>query len=124
MKIKPAQIDEASSIVKKHSLRLQNSYKHSGGLIDLTNSKAIPLIIGDLHGSYENLNAIVKKNHKKIKSGKMVLIIIGDCEHNDQTGEMLEMESSLIVFEELINLILELKDNIIYLIEKANIKEI
>ena len=55
------------------------------------------------------------KNRKEIKKGNTILVILGDGMHNDQVGQMMEMESSLEVFEELIKLICFYGNNMIYL---------
>lgn len=110
-------IEKVISIVENNPNRLKNDYGDPGGLIDLTNQKQETIIIGDLHGSIENLKAIVEHNDnmKKLKKNSQILVIIGDGIHNDQVGQMLEMESSLLVIEEVFNLFLKYKDNIIYI---------
>lgn len=118
MSVSIEEINKAISITKKNKFRPQNSNKYPGGLIDLSEEQNMPaIIIGDLHGSFENLNAILadSNNLEQIKSGKTFLIIVGDGMHNDQTGEMMEMDTSLAVFERLIQLICELQDGIFYL---------
>ncbi len=110
-------IEKVISIVENNPDRIKNDYGDPGGLIDLSNQNHEIIIIGDLHGSIENLKAIVdhEDNRKKLKKNNLVLIIIGDGIHNDQVGQMLEMESSLLVLEEVFSLFIKYKDNIIYI---------
>ncbi|MBF9018995.1 MULTISPECIES: metallophosphoesterase [unclassified Oceanispirochaeta] len=110
-------IKKAIRITQNNKYRIVNSYNHPGGLVDISMLDLPTIIIGDLHGSIENLNAIMNddNNIEKIKNNEIYLIILGDGMHNDQTGEMLEMATSLEVLERLIELICELKDNIIYI---------
>jgi len=118
MSVNIKDIEEAIRIINKSKYRPLNAQKNPGGLIDLTADPDIPaIIIGDLHGSIENLNAIVEHNNNLdlVKNGKAFLIIVGDGMHNDQTGEMLEMDSSLAVLERIVHLICELQDGFIYI---------
>ena len=110
--------EEAIRITNENRYRPPNAKNKPGGLIDLSDEPSKPaIIIGDLHGSIENLDAIVEheNNREMIKNGKAFLIIVGDGMHNDQTGEMLEMDTSLAVLERVIELICEMKDEIIYI---------
>jgi predicted phosphodiesterase len=110
-------IKRAISITKNNKYRIVNSYNHPGGLIDISMIKQPAIIIGDLHGSIENLDAIMEddNNREKIKRGELFLIIVGVGMHNDQTGEMLEMNTSFAVLNRVIELICELEDNIVYI---------
>ena len=62
-------IEKIISIVENNPHRIKNDYGDPGGLIDLSNHKKEIIIIGDLHGSIENLKAIVdhEDNRKKLK---------------------------------------------------------
>ena len=117
MSIESKDIERAIAKVNSNCFRLTNSYGNPGGLLDLSSLDKPVIVIGDLHGSIENLKAILdhNENRKAIKNGSMILVIIGDGMHNDQVGQMMEMESSLAVFEELIKLICSYGNNMIYL---------
>lgn len=117
MSISIDDIKKASEIINNNKYRIKNNNKNPGGLIDLTEINIPTIIIGDLHASIENLDAIMNHNgnRKKIKEGKLLLIIVGDSVHNDQTGEMLEMDTSLAVLERLFELFNDLKDNMVYI---------
>ncbi len=117
MAINTKEIEKIISIVDDNPYRLKNQYGDPGGLIDLSKDKREVIVIGDLHGSIENLKAIVahEDNAKKLKNNNLVLIIIGDGMHNDQVGQMLEMGTSLLVLEEVFRLFTKYKDNIIYI---------
>ena len=110
-------VQKATRIILRNKHRIKNSYGLPGGLIDLSRDKRTALIVGDLHGSVENLKAIVEHedNRENLKKGKNVLIIVGDAFHNDQVGQMKEMDSSGLVLDELIHLISTYKENIIYI---------
>ncbi len=110
-------IKKATDIINNNQYRTRSSYDNPGGLIDISKTGKSSILIGDLHGSIENLNAIIEHedNREKILSGESILILLGDIVHNDQTGEMLEMDTSLAVLERVIELIAEFKDSLIYI---------
>lgn len=111
------EINDAIRIVNGSRYRARNNLGMPGGLIDLTKIGKPVILIGDLHGSFENLDAIMEQdgNRDKIREGKLFCIIVGDGMHNDQTGEMLEMQTSLDVLERLVELFCDLKDNLVYI---------
>jgi len=110
-------IERAITIINSNRFRPKNRYKNPGGLLDLSLVDKSVLVIGDLHGSIENLKAIINHNdnRKEIEKEESLLVILGDGMHNDQTGHMREMDSSLEVFEELINLICTYEEKVLYL---------
>ncbi len=117
MSIGHKDIEQAIVILNKNRFRLKDSYGNPGGLLDISSLDKLVIVIGDLHGSIENLRAIVDhdNNRKAIKNGSSILVILGDGMHNDQVGHMREMESSVEVFEELIKLICSYGGNVLYL---------
>jgi predicted phosphodiesterase len=117
MAINTKEIEKIISIVDDNPYRIKNQYGDPGGLIDLSKDQREVIVIGDLHGAIGNLKAIIEHedNSKKLKKSSLLLVIIGDGMHNDQVGQMLEMESSLLVLEEIFYLFSKYKDNIIYI---------
>jgi len=115
MGISTNDISKVITIVNNNKYRPKDRNDKPGGLLDLSSVKKEAIIIGDLHGAIDNLRTIIDQNKKKIKTGKSFVVILGDGEHNDQTGQMREMDSSLEVMEEIFNLILKYKENIIYI---------
>ncbi len=117
MSISEDQIHKVIEIVNKNSHRSKNSYGNPGGLIDLIKINKPVIIVGDLHGAIDNLKAIIdhEDNEEKLRKGELIMIIIGDGVHNDQTGYMKEMDSSLLVLEEIYRLILTYGENVLYI---------
>lgn len=109
-------IKSAAAVINNYSNRPKDKNKKPGGLIEIPKGVK-PIIIGDLHGANANLNAIInhKKNLSEVKSGKAIFIIVGDALHNDQTGQMKEMQTSLDTLITLLQLIVELPDKVIYI---------
>lgn len=111
------EILQASKILADHPSRPSNSQGRPGGLIDVSDYDGKTIVVGDIHGSIENLNAIVahEGNDKDLSAKRTQMILVGDVVHNDQVGQMLEMESSLQTLERVVELILEFGHQIIYL---------
>lgn len=117
MSISIDDIKKAVEAVNNNKYRIRNNKNLPGGLIDISQINIPAIVIGDLHGSIENLDAIMSDNgnREKVKRGELFLILVGDSVHNDQTGEMLEMDTSLAVIERLFELCCDLKDNMAYI---------
>jgi len=82
--------------------RLKDNTKKPGGLIMFPDNLR-PIIIGDLHANIEHLKFILDhdNNRADLESGKAACIFIGDVLHDDRTGYMKQMESSLFMLDEL-----------------------
>jgi len=87
-----------------------------GGLVELKKT-TIPIIVGDLHSKLPHLIKILEHNDnlEDIKNKKSTLVLLGDIVHNDKTGYFREMESSLEIFEYVMELIAAYPENIVYL---------
>ncbi len=111
-----ALIERAIEVVESDPYRPGDSEKRPGGLIELP-KKARPIIIGDLHANLENLNRIFDfgTNRADLEAGAIECIIVGDIEHDDRTGHMKEMDSSLAILEELFRLLDRYDGHIHYL---------
>jgi predicted phosphodiesterase len=110
-------VRNATKIVLENENRPLNIHGVPGGLLDFTKIKQKPIIVGDLHTNLENLKMILNHNGNidNLKNGNNVLIIIGDAIHNDQSGCMLEMGSSLVIIEYIFNLIITYPKRVIYI---------
>lgn len=109
-------IQKVISILGRNPHRPKSRSGEPGGLLDYADDDRPVLIIGDLHGAIDNLRAIFdhEQNRERVGRGELLVIILGDGVHNDQTGQMKEMDSSLQVLEEVFRLILEYGQNVIY----------
>jgi predicted phosphodiesterase len=117
MSISTSDIEKVTSIIENNPNRPKSSTGIPGGLLDYSKNTKPVIVIGDLHGAIDNLKAIInhEDNLKKLEKSKLRVIIIGDGVHNDQTGQMREMESSLLVIEEIFRLILKYGENVLYI---------
>jgi hypothetical protein len=109
-------LNDAKKALYNFQFRPKDSKGKPGSLF-LIPENLSPIIVGDLHGAINNLKAIVNHddNMEKLRSNKAMLVIIGDAMHNDQTGQMLEMQSSLDSFEYLLTLITQFPNNVVYI---------
>ncbi|MBF0584721.1 MAG: metallophosphoesterase [Magnetococcales bacterium] len=87
-----------------------------GGLV-LPPAELSPLIIGDLHGQVGNLIKILSENHflESLENGKICLILLGDAVHSEVDGEMENMETSILMMDFILKLIIRFPDRVFYL---------
>lgn len=109
-------VERAIEIAESDPCRLRDSEGRPGGLIELSGT-ARPIIIGDLHANLENLNLILDhgKNREDLENFRAYCIIVGDIVHDDRTGHMKEMESSIVILEALFRLMDRYAGRICYL---------
>ena len=110
-------VKNTNKIVYNYKNRPKNKDGKPGGLIEVT-KKIKTIIVGDLHGCVNNLKNILKNNNNIqdiTNNNNSILIITGDALHNDQTGEMMEMQSSLDTLDYLFTLINKFPDKVIYI---------
>ena len=102
-----------------HSIRPLNVDGYPGGLIEYAKTeKREFIVVGDLHANKKNLRAILQdsKNLYKVRDNKAVIIFIGDIVHDERTGHLKEMESSIEILDIVIHLINKYPQNIVYLL--------
>lgn len=111
-----ALVERAIDICGRWPGRLRDSEGNPGGLVDFP-SGIRPIIIGDLHANLDNLIDIIdhEKNREDIEEGRAALIFVGDSVHDDRTGHMKEMESSVEIFDYILRLIVEHPETVYYI---------
>jgi len=90
-----------------------------GGLVEFPKGESREFIIaGDLHANRKNLKAILQdsKNLYKLTDNRAVLILLGDIVHDERTGHLKEMVSSIRILDIVIHLINRFPQNIVYLL--------
>lgn len=109
-------VERAIEISEKWPGRLTGDDGSPGGLIELPEGIR-PIIIGDLHANLEHLVAIInhETNREEFESGKALIIITGDAVHDDRTGYMKDMTSSVRILDYLLRLIVEHPLNLYYI---------
>ncbi len=96
--------------------RLANDEGKPGGLV-LFPEKLRPIVIGDLHANRKNLSYILAHgdNAKDLESGKAACIFIGDAFHDDRTGHMKNMESSIDLLDDILDLFVRYPGKVYYI---------
>jgi len=96
--------------------RLPDDDGEPGGLIEMP-PDVRPIVIGDLHANLENLIAIIDHdgNREDFESGRASLLFIGDAVHDDRTGHMRDMNSSISILDYILRLIVEHPRNVYYI---------
>jgi hypothetical protein len=111
-----ALIERAIEIVENYPGRHRDPEGRPGGLVDLPKGFR-PIIIGDLHANLLHMNRIIDhdSNRLDLEEGKAVVVILGDAVHDDRTGHMKEMESSIEILDALLALICRYPGKIYYI---------
>lgn len=96
--------------------RLPDDEGKPGGLVLFPQNKK-PIIIGDLHANVENLQKILdhSTNRKDLEKGEAACIFLGDILHDDRTGYMKDMKSSVAILDALFELFVQYPGQIYYI---------
>jgi hypothetical protein len=89
----------------------------AGGVLDLTNAGKDIYILGDLHGTINNLKASLETDQleQKLQEDQAILLLLGDLIHDDRVGSLTNMQPSLDTLEYTIELILRFPHNVFIL---------
>ena len=109
-------VARAQAVLDVFPGRLTDDEGRPGGLIEIP-SKFRTIVIGDLHANRENLTAIIghESNRADLESGRAICVILGDVEHDDRTGYMKAMDSSVAILADLFRLIIRYAGRVCYL---------
>ena len=109
-------LEKVHQLINDFPYRTRTRDGGPGGLIEFPDS-VVPLIVGDLHSSLANLKRILEHddNLGAIAKGERTLVFIGDTVHNDVTGMMREMDSSVAILEYIFALMEEYPSGFVYL---------
>ncbi|MBF0162455.1 MAG: metallophosphoesterase [Magnetococcales bacterium] len=77
----------------------------------------LPILVGDLHARVDNLLTLLTSGGvlAALESGRATLIFLGDAVHPDAEGHQQEMQSSLLMMDLIVTLMLHFPTQIIYL---------
>lgn len=95
-----ATLEAAIAIMQRDPTRPKNSAGLPGGLLELPDD-TVPLIVGDLHANLDNLLNILSQNRSldAIERGDVALILLGDLVHPEDENHLAEMDSSLLMMD-------------------------
>jgi len=109
-------LEKVHQLINDFPYRTRTRDGGPGGLVEFPDS-VVPLIVGDLHSSLVNLKRILDHdgNLKAIAKGERTLVFIGDTVHNDVTGMMREMDSSVAILEFIFELMEQNPTGVVYI---------
>ncbi|NJL72335.1 MAG: serine/threonine protein phosphatase, partial [Candidatus Competibacteraceae bacterium] len=110
-------IDQVRKMDRK--LRPLSSSKTPGGLVEFPRGDQREfIIIGDLHAAKRNLKHILldSGNLGKLRRNELVIVFLGDLVHDDRTGYMTEMDTSIEVLDIVLHLFERYPNNIVYIL--------
>jgi len=87
-----------------------------GGLVELPPSPPV-IVVGDLHANLDHLKRILDHdgNRNRLAAGERTMVLVGDLVHDEQTGRMKNMDTSVEIFTYVIALMAEYPRSIVYL---------
>lgn len=109
-------VDAAARVMRELPGRLQNRAGNPGGLV-MFPERLRPIIIGDLHANSEHLRTILDHdgNREDLAAGKAACILLGDALHDDRTGHMKDMSSSVQILDDVLSLVCEYPGFVYYI---------
>lgn len=102
-----------------NKIRPLASDKKPGGLVEFSEKEEREfIVIGDLHANKNNLKRILmdSNNFTKLREDRLVVVFLGDLVHDDRSGYMNKMDSSIEILEIMLHLIERYPKNIIYIL--------
>jgi predicted phosphodiesterase len=109
-------VKEAIRVLSNLPGRLIDTEGRPGGLVIMPQEKR-PIIIGDLHANRENLALILahENNREDMETGTAACILVGDAFHDDRTGHMKDMHSSVEILDDVLRLIVRYSGRVYYI---------
>ncbi len=100
-------VQKVTELVASLPGRLSDSDGKPGGLV-MFPEHLRPIIIGDLHANRDNMFRILDHddNRKDLEDGTAACIFLGDVLHDDRTGHMKDMKSSVQILDDLFSVFL------------------
>jgi hypothetical protein len=111
-----ALVQKVIELVSSFPGRLSDAEGKPGGLV-MFPERLRPIIIGDLHANRENMMRILDHddNRKELEAGTAACIFLGDVLHDDRTGHMKDMKSSVEILDDLFAVFLKYPGLVYYI---------
>lgn len=115
--------DEALSLLESvignlrtHPYRPRDWRGEPGGLVELPPDLK-PVIVGDLHANLDNLLRILSENRylEDLEAGQACMIVLGDAVHNEDRRRLTEMDSSVLMMDVILKLMLAFPKGFVYI---------
>ncbi len=107
---------EVNDILACEPYRPLDKNNLAGGLIELPDEPP-PVVVGDLHGQVDNLLKILTENCliQALQNNRAILCILGDGVHSENSGEMENMDGSILIMDIILTLKQQFPANVFYL---------
>lgn len=111
-----AWIRAATDICRELPGRPRDSRGRAGGLVEIPGVERV-VVVGDLHGSFECLEAILEDSRvlPDLAEDRARLVFLGDLVHDDRPGSLDDMRSSVAMLERACRLILDHPGQVLWL---------
>ncbi|PLY12570.1 MAG: metallophosphoesterase, partial [Sedimenticola sp.] len=109
-------IKQVNKLLESEAYRAKDSRGKPGGVVEIPAGMST-FLIGDLHTKIDNLLVVLSQNGflEAMKKGRACLVILGDAVHNEEEGELEEMESSLLIMDFIFKLKIHFPNQVFYL---------
>ena len=110
-------IREVNMILAHASYREQDRSGAPGALLEVPEDPTL-LIVGDLHAQLDNLLKIMSENCllAHLAAGSAILVILGDAVHSEESGQLEEMDSSLLMMDFIFKMKCQFPENFFYIL--------
>jgi len=108
---------QVNHLLTEDTYRRQDSFGNAGGVVELP-QHLVPIIIGDLHAQLNNLLKILSENSflECMERGEAALILLGDAIHLENTGELKQMDSSVLIMDLIFKLKLSFPEQVFFVV--------
>ncbi len=110
-------IQEVNEILPSELFRKKTESGTPGALLELPEEWRL-LIVGDLHAQIDNLLKILSENCllAHLAAQRACLVILGDAVHSEVSGEMEDMDSSILMMDLIFKMKCQFPENFFYLL--------
>lgn len=111
-----ATLDDVLAILSHEAYRQKNAQGFPGGLLTPPDAPT-PIIVGDTHAQIDNLVTVLVQWGvlKGLSRGDVYLLLLGDFVHREGSGELEEMDSSLLALDLLFKLKVAFPERVFFL---------
>jgi hypothetical protein len=109
-------LQQVNEVMAREAHRPTDRRGKPGGLVSLPD-RLQPLILGSLHGSTDNLLAVLTRSTvlDGLESGRLCLLLLGDAVHRPDAATLEDMEQSMAMMDLVFRLKLSFPEQVFYL---------
>ena len=108
---------QVNRLLVNDAYRRKDSLGNPGGVLELP-AHLTPILVGDLHARLDNLLKVLSENAflESLENGSGALVMLGDAVHPEESGELAEMDSSLLMMDLIFKLKLRFPRQVFYIV--------